>query len=113
MGMRRRGAALAAVALVLLARQAPADRDHDRVRGALQRGDVLPLAEILARVGRDCPGEVLEVELEDEEGRVAYELKVLAPGGAVGKVLYDARSGALLRSRGCGGGDAARRPGGE
>lgn len=57
---------------------------------------------MLAAARRDFRGEMLEVELEDEDGRLVYELKLLAPGGAVLELLYDAASGELIRARGHG-----------
>lgn len=74
--------------------------DHDRARQALRRGEVRPIAEILARVARQVPGEVLEVEFERRghhgtEGWI-YEIKVLADDGRVQEVKVDAASGAIL-----------------
>ncbi|MGD2021176.1 MAG: PepSY domain-containing protein, partial [Thiohalocapsa sp.] len=70
--------------------------DHDRARAALERGEVLPLAEILASVTAQVPGDVVEVELEREHGAWVYELKVIAPNGRVLEVLVDAAAGRLL-----------------
>lgn len=75
------------------------ERDHDRARAALQAGEVLPLGAVLQRVARSHPGDVLEVELEREQGRWIYELKLLQPGGGLLKLEVDARSGEVLRSR--------------
>lgn len=89
-------AALLAAASLLAAPAARADGrgDHDRARAAREAGRVLPLRELLARVEADQPGsEVLEVELEEERGRLLYEIKLLAPGGRVREALYDAATG--------------------
>jgi uncharacterized membrane protein YkoI len=72
---------------------AHADDDHERVRAAREAGRILPLRELLARVEAEHPGEVLEVELEDEHGRLVYEIKLLRPGGRVTKLHYDATTG--------------------
>ena len=74
--------------------------DHDRARLALSRGEVRPLAEILAKVAREAPGEVVEVEFErrghhGSEGWI-YEIKVLADDGRVQEVKVDAASGTIL-----------------
>lgn len=83
--------------LLAVAAAAAADpHDHDRARAALERGEVLPLAEILATVAAQVPGEVVEVELEREHGDWVYELKVIAPDGRVLEVLVDAAAGRLL-----------------
>ncbi len=75
------------------------ERDHDRARKAVQAGQVMPLPEVLTRLERSHPGKVLEVELEGEEGRWVYELKVLQEGGRLIKLKVDARSGEVLKAR--------------
>ena len=74
----------------------PDAHDHDRARTALERGEVRPLAEILAAVAADVPGDIVEVELERERGRWLYELKVIAPDGHVLEVLVDAATATVL-----------------
>ncbi len=83
----------------LLAPVAWADSDHDRARAALVAGEVLPLDDVLQRVARQHPGHVLEVELEREDGRWVYELKLLQGDGGVLKLEVDARDGTVLRRR--------------
>jgi hypothetical protein len=65
--------------------------DHDRARHALEAGEVLPLRTILDRVEREYPGQVLEVELERDGGRWAYEIRTLRSGGSLVKLKVDAR----------------------
>ncbi|WP_334154451.1 PepSY domain-containing protein [Tepidimonas sp.] len=79
---------------------AHADRDHDRARAALLAGQILPLPVILDRVRPEVPGDVLEVELEREDGRWVYELKLLQPGGRLRKVAVDAATGQVLGGAG-------------
>ena len=86
--------------LAALPAQARDDHDHERARRALQAGELLPLDEILKRVRKAQPGEVLEVELEREDGRWVYEFKILPPSGRVFELKLDAATGALLRARG-------------
>ncbi|MFV3126671.1 PepSY domain-containing protein [Niveispirillum sp. KHB5.9] len=74
------------------------DKDHDAAREALRRGEILPLIRILEIVGREQPGDILEIELEDDP--VSYEVKVLAPDGRVRKLVLDARTGAVLKRKG-------------
>lgn len=74
--------------------------DHERARQAVAAGQILPLKAILARVEREAPGDVLEVELEQQDsGTWVYELKVLQAGGVLTKLKLDARTGAVLKSR--------------
>lgn len=70
--------------------------DHDEAREALEDGQALPLSRILPLALRAVPGEVLEVELEREHGRLVYEIEILARTGRVRKVTLDARTGAVL-----------------
>ncbi|MCX8146438.1 MAG: PepSY domain-containing protein [Azovibrio sp.] len=73
--------------------------DHEQARQALAAGEILPLRQILDRVEKSHPGQVLEVELERESGRWVYELKLLRPDGALSKLKLDAGSGALLQQK--------------
>lgn len=76
---------------------AAADDDHDRARRALEAGEIMPLHTLLERVSRQHPGQVLEVELEREDGAWVYELKLMRPDGILLKLDLDASSGAILR----------------
>ena len=82
------------------------DDDHERARAALQAGQVLPLKQVLERLAQTHPGEVLEVELEQDHGRWRYEIKLLQAGGQLRKLKVDARSGELLQRPGRHGGSA-------
>ncbi len=77
-----------------------ARHDHDHARQALSRGEVRPIAEILARVANAVPGEVVEVEFERlrRHGAEAwvYELKIIAEDGRLLEVQVDAATGRLL-----------------
>ncbi len=98
----RRLLVLAALAAWCAAPEADARRgrgrggDHDDARAALESGEVLPLSRIMPLALRAVPGEVLEVELEREHGRLVYEIEILARSGRVRKVILNARTGALL-----------------
>ncbi len=78
---------------------AHADSDHDRARSAVQAGQVLPLKTVLERLEREHPGQVLEVELERDDGRWIYEVKLLQAGGRLVKLELDAASGEVLQRR--------------
>jgi uncharacterized membrane protein YkoI len=72
-------------------------REHDAIRGALQRGEVLPLAKILAIAQEKVPGDVIEVELESKRDALVYEIKVLTQSGRVREIKIDARTGTVLK----------------
>jgi uncharacterized membrane protein YkoI len=90
--------ALCATVLVVASGVAGDDdaREHDAIRAALQRGEVLPLARILAIAQQKVPGDVIEVELESKRAALIYEIKVLTESGRVREVKIDARKGTVL-----------------
>lgn len=71
--------------------------DHDLARRLLSEGRILPLAEVVAGVRTQAPGEMLEVEFEFEEGAYVYEIKILRPDGRVQEVEADAATGKILK----------------
>lgn len=75
------------------------DDDHDRARRAMEAGEILPLHTLLERVARQHPGQVVEVELDRDDGAWVYELKLLRRDGVLLKLDLDARDGTVLRSR--------------
>lgn len=89
----------ALVSTLLAAPPARADSEQDRARAAVQAGQVLPLKTVLERLERDHPGQVLEVELEHDDGRWVYEIKLLQPGGRLLKLELDAATGTVLRRK--------------
>jgi uncharacterized membrane protein YkoI len=68
-----------------------------QIRAAVAHGTVLPLPRILAVAQHRVPGEVLKVELEEEHGRLDYEVKILTVDGRVREVTLDARTGAIRK----------------
>ncbi|MEE3624435.1 PepSY domain-containing protein [Nitrospirillum sp. BR 11752] len=89
-------AALLLPLLAVPAALADTDQDQDRARAAVEQGRALPLRTILDRAAERFPGQLLEAELEEEHGRLVYEIKLLMDGGRVVKLHYDARTGDLL-----------------
>ncbi|HUH40213.1 MAG TPA: PepSY domain-containing protein [Castellaniella sp.] len=102
------------LALCLLAPLAAFGHGHDqdiatRLKAA---GQVIPLQQVLDQVAKDYPGQVLRVELEDDddacegkdrsppcEPRWVYELKILQSEGRVIKLEIDARNGQVVKMR--------------
>jgi uncharacterized membrane protein YkoI len=72
-------------------------KEHEMVREALQRGEVLPLVKILAIANQQVPGDVIEVELEQEKVGLIYEIKILTGNGRVREVKIDARTGNVVK----------------
>ncbi|MBK1634580.1 PepSY domain-containing protein [Rhodovulum adriaticum] len=73
------------------------DHDHDRARAARERGGILPLDAILKAAAQDVPGEVIELELEREDGRWIYELYIRTESGRLVEHEVDAATGRAPR----------------
>ena len=85
-----------------------ADDDHLRAKAARDAGQIVPLQRILDRVQAEFHGSPVAIELEDEDGRWVYAVKLLTPAGAIVKLEYDARDASLLRVKGRGAAAARR-----
>jgi uncharacterized membrane protein YkoI len=72
------------------------DDDHERVWETRKRGAILPLETILDGVLKSYPGEVIEIEFDDDDGQLIYEIKVLTRRGIVLEMDVDARNGRIL-----------------
>jgi len=85
--------------LFLSGPSALADSDQDQARAAVLAGKVLPLKTLLERLERKHPGRLLEVEIEQEDGRWIYEIKLLQPDGRLVKLELDAATAEVLRRK--------------
>ena len=72
------------------------DHAYDRARRAVDRGEALPITELLERLKTQVPGEVVGVEFERERGRWVYEFKIIDRGGRLLDVYVDAQTGTVL-----------------
>jgi len=70
---------------------------HDRVLELRRQGQLLPFEEIISLVTERHPdSRILEVELEEDDGRYLYELEILTATDQVRELELDARTGAVL-----------------
>ncbi len=76
---------------------ADARPDHERARAAVRAGEVMPLPQLLAQLQRSHPGQVLELELERDDGRWIYEVKLLQADGRLLELELDARTAQVLK----------------
>lgn len=88
--------ALACAAAV--AGTAGADDDHERARRALERGEVMPLSEVLAALEPRIDGEIVSTEFEREDGAWVYEIKYIDRGGRLVELYVDARTARVLKA---------------
>ncbi len=90
-------AALVAVFAAAWAGPARADeKDHDRARAALQRGEVLPLATILERLEGVIDGEIIAAEFDRDDGLWLYEIEYIDREGRVVELVVNAADGRVL-----------------
>lgn len=73
--------------------------DHDKARKALESGQVLPLQQILQKISKDYPAQVIEVELERKSNGWIYEIKQLSTDGSLSKLEVDAKTGIVLKQK--------------
>jgi len=93
-----------ALAALLLPGLSLADDDDAQemraARAALEAGEIRPLADLLGLIEARCDGRFVEMELDEDDGRWIYEIKLLGPDGDVAELEYDAASLALLEAEG-------------
>jgi uncharacterized membrane protein YkoI len=66
-------------------------------RVLVQGQQVMELARALEIADTHVHGEVLKVELERDDDRFVYEIKVLADNGRVQEIKLDAHTGGLIK----------------
>ncbi len=72
------------------------DRELQQIRRWVMEGRILPLQQILDRYPARFIGRLLDLEVEQEDSSIVYELEFLRPDGRVMGYRVDARSGKLL-----------------
>jgi len=92
-------AALGGAALAATPASASERVRQQEVRQLRESGKILPMEDILARARAAQPGQIVEVELERDDGRYVYEVKVIDSADKVHKLELEAGSGEVLRRR--------------
>lgn len=70
--------------------------DLDRVRSLRSSGEILALDVILQGLPQVAGSRILEVELEQEDGLLIYQIERLESAGRVREYRFNARSGELI-----------------
>lgn len=73
-----------------------ADSDAERARLLQQQGKILPLEQVITAAMAVKPGQILETELDEEDGRFVYELEILDEAGQVWELELDASTAELI-----------------
>ncbi|MFO8046826.1 MAG: PepSY domain-containing protein [Halomonas sp.] len=104
----------AALALLLILTCLPplaaGDNDWQDLHERVRSGQLVPLPSLLDWLEVHYEGQVLEVELEREDGRLVYEVEMLGPRGQRVEFEFDATNGQLIGIEGVGIDDMRRRP---
>lgn len=92
------GAWLLSFALLSLVMALPlqADSDSERARLLKQQGKILPLEQVITAAIAIKAGQILETDLEEEDGRFIYELEILDEAGQVWELELDATTAELI-----------------
>jgi uncharacterized membrane protein YkoI len=73
-----------------------ADNDNDRAKILLERGQIVSLERLLANIRQHGDWQILELELDERDDRLIYEVELLDQQGKVHKLNYDAKTGQEL-----------------
>lgn len=90
------------LAALLLQDTAPAwaDNDWQDLHAAVREERIVALPMLLDWLEARYVGQILEVELERDDGRLAYEIEMLGSQGQVVEFEFDAESGELVGMEG-------------
>ena len=88
---------VAAVLAATLINAVADDIGHEEARRLRKEGVILPLEEIVARASARWPGQVIETELEHEDGRYVYEIELLGTDARIREIEYDASTGEVIK----------------
>ena len=90
-------AAVAAGAFYFGSRHSEHHRSRERAATmSLQGKSLIDMSRAIDLATARVAGDVLKVELENEDGRFVYEVKVLATDGRVREIKLDAQDGSLI-----------------
>lgn len=70
--------------------------EYDRIRDSVKAGKLLPLARIKAQVEDRWPGEIVDISVGREHGRISYAFRVLNAKGRLVEIEINAADGAIL-----------------
>lgn len=89
------------LALILVITPALSSADsHQQLHGEVRRGELVPLEQIFDWLEAHYLGDILDVELERDDGEVLYEIRMVGPQGQIVEFEFDALSGQLMAMEG-------------
>lgn len=72
------------------------ERKGEAVLGAVERGEIMPLAKLLAKVRPEIGGEIVGIEIEMRDGTWVYELRIVDAKSRLQDIDVDAATGRIL-----------------
>ncbi|ODN66949.1 MULTISPECIES: PepSY domain-containing protein [Methylophaga] len=72
------------------------DVSHSEARMLRESGKILPLETIIEKAKTYRTGQVIDTELERDDGMLIYEIEILDEQGRVWELEFDATNGDLL-----------------
>lgn len=79
--------------------QAGSPLSHEQIREARQKGEVRSLRWVMQQIQPQYPGRLLDAELIQKNGHYIYRIKLLQSGGYVSRLVVDAFTAEILKSR--------------
>ena len=71
----------------------------EKLEEASRHGTIMPIELILKTLKEKLKGEILEIELEDKDGRLYYEIYYLDSEGRRIEINVDAATGEILKDK--------------
>ena len=72
------------------------EKDKTAEKGALAAAATVSIEQAVKTGIAKQPGKVIEAELEREDGRVVWDLEIVAADGSIAELSIDASSGAIV-----------------
>lgn len=69
---------------------------RDELRKLVKEGRIRPLSVLKAQVLKKLPGELIDIRVDREVGRIVYEFRILRDSGRVTEVEVEAASGRII-----------------
>ena len=73
--------------------------NHEKLDEARRQGALMPIELLLKRLNDKLKGEILEIELDDKDDRLYYEIYYLDSGGRRIEIEVDAATGEILKDK--------------
>lgn len=69
---------------------------HDDLSQLVKTGRIRPLSVLKAQVLAELPGELIDVRVDRDDGRIIYEFRILRDSGRITEVEVEAASGRIV-----------------